>query len=247
MISQKNLDFINSMVKMRLKDIKKILIFASGKGGVGKSTIAAFGSYILSRKYRVGVLDLDIHGPSIPRIFDIKNFKLTEKKDGIIPLRVENIDIMSLELFLRGKPAQLSGKHKENLIKEMIGITKFVDLEYLVVDLPPGTGDEFLTSLQIFSDPFIFLVTIPNDISWNVVKRTGDILKKYGKRFGVIENMRGYFGNLNVELKCKENTFPYIGYLNFDNSIIDKSPINCKNSTFYHELNNIIDKNLTKF
>jgi len=246
MISE-NIEFIDSLVDKRLKNIKKTWVFASGKGGVGKSTIASFSAYIISKDHRVGVLDLDIHGPSIPKIFGIKNLEIVEERDGIVPLKIENIELMSLEIFLRGKPAELNGKYKEKLIKEMISITKFENIEYLIVDLPPGTGDEFIFSLKTFRDPFLFLITTPNEISWNVVKRTGDILKNYKKRFGVLENMHGYFGSLDVESKCKENSFSYIGFLDFDKSIIDKTPFECKNSTFYNELRNIIYENLTNF
>ncbi|MEM0334582.1 MAG: P-loop NTPase, partial [Thermoplasmata archaeon] len=135
-------------------------------------------SYIFSKKYKTGILDLDLHGPSIPFILGINNIKIIESENGIFPVEWNNIKVMSLDIFMQGRAAPLRGSSKNEIIKEMVGITDFGNLDYLIIDMPPGTGDEYLSTIEIFREKGeIIFITAPSKISWLVSKRAIDIAK----------------------------------------------------------------------
>ena len=142
----------------------------SGKGGVGKSTVSANLAFALSKKgYKVGLLDSDLHGPSIPKILGIENKKPESTQSGINPVLVSpNLMVMSMALLLPDKdsPVIWRGPLKMAAIKQFIGDFNWGDLDYLIVDLPPGTGDEPLSIIQLIpnSDGAV-IVTTPQDVA----------------------------------------------------------------------------------
>jgi ATP-binding protein involved in chromosome partitioning len=171
----------------------------SGKGGVGKSLIASSLAIGLSTKgYSVAVLDADIHGPSIPWIMGLEDRHISIDNDGFItPIEIENIAIISIELLLLNKnmPLIWRGPLKTRAILELLSKTKIGKRDYLIVDMPPGTGDEPLTIAQNLKDKIIgaILVTIPGDLVKHVVTKAEFFLKELNiPLLGIVINM-AYF------------------------------------------------------
>lgn len=134
----------------RLSKIKNVLLVGSGKGGVGKSFISASLALTLSRKgQRTAILDLDIHGASIPNYVGVRP-PLESNKEGLEPKQVGFLKVMSIALMTGDKPTPLRGIQKENLITQLFSLTNWGNLDYLVIDLPPGTGDEILSAFRLF-------------------------------------------------------------------------------------------------
>ena len=170
--------------------IKKIIAFGSAKGGVGKSSITASIGISLSKKYKVGILDADIYGPNQDILFSIdKRPKYTNK--GIIkPVKKNNIKIMSMGFILeQNKAATWRGPLLSNAIKQLIHSTKWGDLDYLLIDMPPGTGDAYLTVFKELSIDFFILISTPSNLSFVDSKRTLAMIDKLNIiTAGYIEN-----------------------------------------------------------
>jgi Mrp family chromosome partitioning ATPase len=187
-----------SKIKKSLSDIKHTLVVLSGKGGVGKSTVSANLALSLSEKgYSVGVLDSDMHGPSIPKILGVEDKKPEMSKAGITPVFVlPKLKVMSMGFLLQDKdsPVIWRGPLKMAAIKQFIGDVNWGELDYLIIDLPPGTGDEPLSIAQIIpnSDGAI-VVTTPQDVALVSVRKSINFVKKMNMPVvGIIENMSGF-------------------------------------------------------
>lgn len=187
-----------SKITRNLGHIKHKLIVLSGKGGVGKSTVAANLSLSLSEKgHNVGLLDSDIHGPSIPKILGIEDKRPIPTQNGITTvLALPKLKVMSMGFLLQDKdsPVIWRGPLKMGAIKQFIGDVNWGDLDYLIVDLPPGTGDEPLSIAQLIpnSDGAI-VVTTPQDVALLSVRKSINFVKKMNMPvIGIIENMSGF-------------------------------------------------------
>jgi len=159
----------------QLSNVKKVIVVMSGKGGVGKSSFSSLVAITLNKQgKKVGILDADITGPSIPKLFGVKG--LPEVTDfGVYPLKSkEGISIMSMNLMLQNEeePVVWRGPVVSGVIKQFWEEVIWGDLDYLVVDLPPGTGDAPLTILQELPVDGVIVVTSPQDLS-NMVVRKG--------------------------------------------------------------------------
>jgi ATP-binding protein involved in chromosome partitioning len=181
-----------------LKQIKHKIIVLSGKGGVGKSTVSANLAIALSKKgYKVGILDSDFHGPSIPKMLGIEEEKPLAKKDSINPVDVNpNLKVMSTAFLLSEKdtPIIWRGPLKMGVVKQFIGQVNWGKLDYLIIDLPPGTGDEPLSISQLIPDSDgAIVVTTPQDVALVSVRKSINFVKKMGYEvIGIIENMSGF-------------------------------------------------------
>ena len=191
-------DFDNSKITKNLDKIKHKIVVLSGKGGVGKSTVSANLAFALSKKgYTVGLLDSDIHGPSIPKILGIEDKKPKSTQNSINPVLVSpKLKVMSMGFLLQDKdsPVIWRGPLKMAAIKQFIGEFNWGDLDYLIVDLPPGTGDEPLSIAQLIpnSDGAI-IVTTPQDLALVSVRKSINFVKKMNMPVvGIIENMSGF-------------------------------------------------------
>ncbi|HJX33822.1 MAG TPA: P-loop NTPase, partial [Desulfatiglandales bacterium] len=157
----------DSEIKERLGQIKNKIIVMSGKGGVGKSSIAANLSVILAkRSKKVGIMDVDLHGPSIHRLLGIKGGILPSSVSGkVIPIKVmPNLHAISIEALMGdNKDAAMiwRGPVKIGFIRQFISDIEWSDLDYLIIDSPPGTGDELITVAQTVSDARAIIVTTP--------------------------------------------------------------------------------------
>lgn len=181
--------------RKRLSKIKYKIIVLSGKGGVGKSFVTANLAAALAKKgYSVGVLDSDIHGPSIPKMFGLHGQTLYAGPGGIIPLLgVGNVRVVSADLMLPDEESALiwRGPMKTGFIRELLAMVNWGELDYLLVDLPPGTGDEALTIAQLIKDlDGAILVTMPSDLSRIVVKKAVTFCKQLNVSvLGIVNNM----------------------------------------------------------
>lgn len=179
-----------------LKGVKHKLIVMSGKGGVGKSTVAVNLAFSLAGKGKtVGILDADIHGPSAPMLLGVPNMPLmTNDKGKIVPVAVSpSIRVISMAFLLRDtdSPVIWRGPAKMGAIKQFIEEVEWGDLDYLIVDLPPGTGDEPLSIAQLIPNPDgALIVTTPQDVALLSVRKSINFAKAVGLRpIGLIENM----------------------------------------------------------
>lgn len=186
-------------IKERLKRIKNKILVMSGKGGVGKSSIAAYLAIVLAKKgYSVGLLDVDLHGPSIPRLLGLKGKLLPSEKPGkILPLQyMPNLQALSIETLMgEDKDAATiwRGPIKIGVIRQFISEIDWADLDYLVIDSPPGTGDEPLTVAQTIPDAKALVITTPQEISLADVRKSINFCRQVNMSIlGLVENMSGF-------------------------------------------------------
>ena len=179
-------------------NIAHIIAVASGKGGVGKSTVACNLAIALAQSgYKVGLLDADIYGPSQPKMFGLEDYKpLGEKVDGkdmIIPAEKYGVRLMSIGFFISPQDALIwRGAMATNALKQMINQTMWGELDFLLIDLPPGTGDVHLTIVQEMKVGGAVIVSTPQDIALADVVRGIAMFRAEGigiPVLGIIENM----------------------------------------------------------
>lgn len=229
--------FDESKIERNLKKIKHKLIVLSGKGGVGKSTVSANLAYALSAKgYNVGLLDSDLHGPTIPKLLGVENKRPLPSDEGINPVIVNpHLKVMSTGFLLSEKdsPVIWRGPLKMGAIKQFIGEVNWGNLDFLIVDLPPGTGDEPLSISQLIpnSDGAI-IVTTPQDVALVSVRKSINFVKKMNYSvIGIIENMSGFscpHCNKNIDIfktggglkASKDFKVPFLGKIPIDPKIV---------------------------
>jgi ATP-binding protein involved in chromosome partitioning len=185
-------------IKERLEQIKNKIIVMSGKGGVGKSSIAAHLSVILAKRgKKVGIMDVDLHGPSIFRLLGIKGGVQPSSVSGkVTPIKVmHNLHAISIEALMGDdKDAAMiwRGPIKIGVIRQFISDIEWSDLDYLIIDSPPGTGDEPITVAQTISDARVIIVTTPQEISLADVRKSINFCRKMNMEImGLVENMSG--------------------------------------------------------
>lgn len=188
-------------IKIRMAKIKHKLAILSGKGGVGKSTITANLAIALARKgHKVGVLDIDIHGPSIPKILGMRGQELTAGQlegVGIFPAKGPlDIKVISMDFLLPDDetPVIWRGPMKMGAIRQFLADVAWGELDFLFIDIPPGTGDEPLSLMQLLPDiTGVIVVTAPSEVSQIVVKRAvGFTRELHVPVVGIVENMSGF-------------------------------------------------------
>jgi ATP-binding protein involved in chromosome partitioning len=216
------IDYRDELVGRRLREISYILLVGGGKGGVGKSLVAAVTSLLLARSgHRAGLLDLDLHGPSSLAILGVSDAP-AETSDGIVPPRIEGVSVMSIDLLVRGRPLPLSGSAKEEVVKEVVALTTFGPLDYLVVDLPPGTGDELLSAARYLRGRRgALIVTTASPLSLSASRRSIEILRGLGiEVLGVVENMAVAGARSDVEVVAGELGARFLGQIPYDRELV---------------------------
>jgi len=181
--------------KSGLNKVDSIIAVSSCKGGVGKSTVAAtIAMEISGRGFRVGLLDADIFGPSVPTLFNLHDVQVQGNADQkMLPLKVRNLKVMSFGFFLKDQPAVMRGPMVSNYIKNLLHGIDWGDLDYLILDLPPGTGDIQLTITQSARLDGAVIVTTPQILSLVDVGKGILMFDKVNVPIiGVVENM-SYF------------------------------------------------------
>ena len=186
-------------IKYRMSKIKHKIAIISGKGGVGKTLVTvnlATGLAINGRNGKIGILDADLTGPCIPKMLGLKGTNLALGPTGVQPLLgTENIKVVSMAFLLPSDDAPViwRGPLKMRAIQQFLEEVDWGDLDYLLVDLPPGTGDESLSILQLLPDmDGVIIVTIPSEVSQAVVKKAVTFARKMNVPIlGIVENMSG--------------------------------------------------------
>lgn len=224
-------------IKKRIDRIKNIILVLSGKGGVGKSTVAVNISVELAKQgKRVGILDVDIHGPSIPGMFGLDGTQLMSDGNEIIPVEFsDNLSLLSVGLLIKDKNEAViwRGPMKYNIIKQFISEVKWGDLDYLIVDCPPGTGDEPLGVAQLIGKRAeALIVTTPQRVSVDDVRKSITFCRKLDMNMiGIIENMSGFvcphcnnkvdiFDSGGGEALGKELNVPFLGRIPIDTNVV---------------------------
>ena len=234
--------------------IGKILAVMSGKGGVGKSSVAGLLASALKRQgSEVGVLDADITGPSIPMMFGARQRPI-QGPEGILPVESHTgIKLMSINLLLpdRDQPVVWRGPLISKAIEQFWGDIAWGDLDYLVVDLPPGTSDAALTVMQSLPLDGIVLVTSPQDLAGMIVRKAANMAKQLNVPIvGLVENMShvicpecghriDIFGVSKAENTAQMIGFPMLGHLPIDPQfavLCDKGAIEDYSSETFEEI-----------
>ena len=233
-------------VRERMHRIRHKILVLSGKGGVGKSTVAAnLAVSLVQQGFRVGLLDVDIHGPSIPQLLGLRNTSAQEpgsraSKEALLrPVAVsENFRFVSIGSLIEDRNAALiwRGPMKHKVIKQMLKDVDWGDLDYLVVDSPPGTGDEPLSVVQLIEDASgAVVVTTPQDLAVADVRRCITFCRQLSLPvLGVVENMSGLvcphcathvnvFGSGGGERLAAEMGIPFLGRIPIDPQIVSAS------------------------
>ena len=192
--TRKNQSASNEKAKIQIEGVGKVLLVASGKGGVGKSMIASLLAHKLKADgKKVGIVDADIYGPSIPHLFSLKG-KPELDDNKMVPLENYGIVVNSIG-FLTEPSASISwrGPMVSKAIYQLLSLTNWGKLDYLIIDSPPGTGDIHLSILQNYIIDQVIMVTTPQKISEIDVSRAVSLYKKFNVPIlGVIENMSYY-------------------------------------------------------
>lgn len=230
-------------LKMKMSKIKHKIAVISGKGGVGKSTIAvnlAAAFALQNRTNKIGVLDADIHGPCVPKMLGLKGQKLVGGPAGLIfPVTDQRgIKVVSMDFLLPNDEAPIiwRGPLKMRVIQQFLSDISWGELDFLFIDLPPGTGDEPLSVMQLLPDiDGVIIVTIPSEVSQAVVKKAITFAKQLGVPvIGIIENMSGFvcpkcgtqiniFSEGGGKKIAQELSVPYLGEIPIDPSICTNS------------------------
>lgn len=211
--------------------IGKVIAVMSGKGGVGKSSVTGMLAVSMMRQgYKVGILDADITGPSIPKIFGVTEKANVDKVGVIVPQTKYGIKVMSLNLMLENEddPVIWRGSIITQLVQQFWKDVVWGELDYLLIDLPPGTGDVPITVFQSMPVAGVVIVSNPQQLAGMIVRKAIKMAKKYDATFyGLIENMAyvscpdcdqriEVFGKPKGEEEAQSNEIPYLGQLPID-------------------------------
>jgi len=187
----------DASVDRSLKKIKNKLIVLSGKGGVGKTSVSVNLAIALANKgLNVGIMDVDLHGPDVPRMLGLKGMLGMSKNNKLDPMKYSNnLKVVSIESLIASKDDAIiwRGPLKYSAIRQFIGEVEWGELDYLIIDSPPGTGDEPLTVAQTISDAKAIIVTTPQEVSLADVRKSISFCKTLKMEIiGLVENMSGF-------------------------------------------------------
>jgi ATP-binding protein involved in chromosome partitioning len=180
-----------SIIEERIRGIDRIIAISSGKGGVGKSLVAATLALALAKKgFSVGLFDLDFTSPSTHIILGIEGVQPKEEK-GIVPPIVHDIKYMSIVYYSGEHVSPLRGADVSNALIELLSITKWSKLDFLVIDMPPGIGDATLDLIRLIRNIEFLIVTTPSQLAFETVRKLVSLLKELKVPVvGVVENMK---------------------------------------------------------
>jgi Mrp family chromosome partitioning ATPase len=222
----------DASVKQSLGKIKNKILVMSGKGGVGKTSTSVNLSIALAAQgFQVGIMDVDLHGPDVPRMLGIAGMPEVNQNKKLNPMSFsKNLSAISIESFSPNKDTAIiwRGPMKFSAIRQFIGEVEWGDLDFLVIDSPPGTGDEPLTVAQTISDAKAVIVTTPQELALADVRKSINFCKTVEMEiFGLIENMSGFacphcnemielFGSGGGEKTAKQMNIEFLGSIPFD-------------------------------
>ncbi len=210
-----------SIIGERLKRIRRIIAVSSGKGGVGKSLVATnFALALVKKGCRVGLFDLDFTSPSTHVILGVKNVQPTEDK-GLLPPTVEGMQYMSLVYYSGNQAAPLRGADTSNALIELLAVTIWNELDYLVIDTPPGIGDAMLDLIKLVPRIEFLVVTTPSQLAFETVKKQLLLLQELKiPVLGVVENMKMTESN-GIQQKTEAMGIRFLIEIPYDPSVED--------------------------
>ncbi len=220
-------------LKTKMSAIKHKIMVLSGKGGVGKSSISVNLAVALAMDgMKVGLLDIDFHGPSVPTMLGLQKITLNTDETGIIPAEIHNLKVVSISLLLpenKDDAIIWRGPMKSGVLKQLLEDVHWGELDYLIMDFPPGTGDEALSACQLVTDADGgIIVTTPQEVSLSDCRRCISFCRKLDLPvLGVLENMSGFacpdcakvidvFGSGGGENMANEKNVPFLGRIPID-------------------------------
>jgi ATP-binding protein involved in chromosome partitioning len=229
-------------LKKNMSRIKHKIAVISGKGGVGKSTVAAnlaMAFALHGYKDRVGILDIDIHGPCIPKLLGLKGEKVQISPLGALPVTgPEGIKVVSMDFLVQSQetPIIWRGPLKMQAIRQFLSDFMWGELDFLFIDAPPGTGDESLSAMQLIPEmDGTIIVTIPSEVSEDVVKKAVSFSKQMRiPIIGIVENMSGFtcpkcgekiniLGAGGGKRIAEELNVPFLGQIPIDPNICEEA------------------------
>ncbi|TES89887.1 MAG: ATP-binding protein [Desulfobacteraceae bacterium] len=226
----------DASVDKSLQKIKNKFIVLSGKGGVGKTSVSVNLAMALAKKgFRVGIMDVDLHGPDVPRMLGLKGMLDLSKNNKLNPMSYSpNLKVVSIESLIANKDDAIiwRGPLKYSAIRQFIGEVEWGELDFLIIDSPPGTGDEPLTVAQLISDARAIIVTTPQEVSLADVRKSINFCKTVKmKIFGLIENMSAFtcphcnkmvdlFGSGGGEKTARNAGIEFLGKIPFDHNVV---------------------------
>ena len=219
-------------VKESLTKIRNKILVMSGKGGVGKTSTSVNLSIALAAKgFKVGIIDVDLHGPDVPRMLGLEGMPEVNQNQKLMPMSYsQNLQAISIESFTPNKDEAIiwRGPLKFSAIRQFIGDVDWGPLDFLVIDSPPGTGDEPLTVAQTISDAKAVIVTTPQEVALADVRKSINFCKTVKMEvFGLIENMSGFscphcnemidlFGSGGGQKTASQMGINFLGSIPFD-------------------------------
>ena len=223
-------------VDSSLKKIKHKYIVLSGKGGVGKTSTSVNLAMALAKKgFMVGIMDVDLHGPDVPRMLGLTGMLDLNKNNKLNPMRYsENLKVVSIESLIASKDDAIiwRGPLKYSAIRQFIGEVEWGPLDFLIIDSPPGTGDEPLTIAQTIRDAKAIIVTTPQEVSLADVRKSISFCRTVKMDIlGLIENMSGFtcphcnevvdlFGSGGGKKTADSAGIEFLGKIPFDPNIV---------------------------
>ena len=250
---QKHIQAEREQIRKRVKQIKHQILVLSGKGGVGKSTVAVNLAMSLALAGKsVGLLDIDIHGPSIPKILDLEKETVRITGDTILPVEMRrNLKVMSIGFLLRGSDDAViwRGPMKYQIIKQFLKDVQWGILDFLIVDSPPGTGDEPLSIVQLLEDADgAIIVTTPQEVALSDVRKCINFCSNLKLPIlGVLENMSGFicpncgqktdvFKSGGGEIMARQMGVSFLGRVPIDPQIVQSCDLG-KPFVYYYNQN----------
>jgi len=239
--SQKAAHDSDEEVLKTLARIRHKFLVMSGKGGVGKTSVAVNLAMALAEKgFKVGIMDVDVHGPDVPRMLGLSGVKAGSAGDKIEPLHYsDNLSAISIEGILPDNDTAViwRGPLKHAAITQFITEVNWGNLDYLIIDSPPGTGDEPMSVAQTVKDARAIVVTTPQEVALSDVRKSINFCKKLNLEiFGVVENMSGYacphcgetvdlFGTGGGEKTAKQFGLRFLGRIPFDPNMVKAADV----------------------
>ncbi|OGR21357.1 MAG: ATPase [Desulfobacula sp. RIFOXYA12_FULL_46_16] len=219
-----------------LARIKHKIFVLSGKGGVGKSSVSANLAASLSKKgYKTGLMDVDVHGPSIAQMLGITDILDISENHLLIPKKIsDTLKVVSVQSLMQDKDQAIiwRGPAKTGMIRQFVSSVEWGDLDFLVIDAPPGTGDEPLTVVQTIPEALGVIVTTPQEVALADIRKSISFCKTVRlKTLGIVENMAGFkcphchepidlFSSGGGEKTAKSQGLTFLGSIPFDTAVV---------------------------
>ena len=223
-------------IKVSLSKIKHKIFVLSGKGGVGKSSVSANLAASLSKKgYKTGLMDVDVHGPSIAHMLGLTELLEMSENQLLLPKQVnENLKVVSVQALMQDKDQAIiwRGPAKTGMIKQFVSSVEWGELDFLIIDAPPGTGDEPLTVVQTIPDALGVIVTTPQEVALADIRKSISFCKTvHLKTLGIVENMAGFkcphcdepidlFSSGGGKKTADANGLKFLGSIPFDTDVV---------------------------